>query len=173
MVVRFGIFFISYQTKAKSQQSVEVFIPWHKLYVTRATLNKNIKRPIFLTLPKVWCVKILWNLAVVYCKYGWQNGYRDQSQHVVSTPHQQNSMRITPIHKSHPGMMTIAWLSSAKPYIVMVLVLTHKFNFPILTPSKSKFLSITIIESRIKEHPHEWIWIHRRWKTRPPIASMG
>ena len=27
------------------------------------------------------------------------------------------------------------------------------------------------IESRVREHPEAWLWIHDRWRTRPPAAT--
>jgi KDO2-lipid IV(A) lauroyltransferase len=31
--------------------------------------------------------------------------------------------------------------------------------------------SVALLEGVIREHPEQWFWMHRRWKTRPPAPA--
>ena len=53
---------------------------------------------------------------------------------------------------------------------------------PVEVPStgdrKEDILRVTqactrVLEDRIREHPHLWLWMHNRWKTRPIDAGPG
>ncbi|MCL5284663.1 MAG: hypothetical protein M1313_02730 [Nitrospirae bacterium] len=54
------------------------------------------------------------------------------------------------------------------PPIPLLLDFPKDETIHILTALDTKF-----IEGAIRAHPEQWIWMHRRWKTRPPSPSSG
>ena len=30
-----------------------------------------------------------------------------------------------------------------------------------------------ILERWVRRYPDQWLWMHRRWKTRPPLSASG
>mgnify|MGYP005839001907 CR=1 FL=1 len=85
-----------------------------------------------------------------------------------------------------PGLAHMAAVSGAPVVPVFMERLEdgrHRYNIrPPLTPPSGRDPDALAeatqrycreIEDFIREHPEQWIWIHRRWKTRPPPEGRG
>jgi KDO2-lipid IV(A) lauroyltransferase len=62
------------------------------------------------------------------------------------------------------------WDSKLRKYILrfdpaVELIRTHD-NEADIVANTAKFTHV--IEDFIRRYPDQWLWVHRRWKTRPP-----
>ena len=67
-----------------------------------------------------------------------------------------------------PGFLT--WREEEKKYVLefgerLELVRTGNDEQDIVTNTQ---ICTTAIESWVRRYPEQWLWVHRRWKTRPP-----
>jgi KDO2-lipid IV(A) lauroyltransferase len=67
-----------------------------------------------------------------------------------------------------PGFLT--WREEEKKYVLefgerLELVCTGNDELDIVTNTQ---ICTTAIEQWIRRYPEQWLWVHRRWKTRPP-----
>jgi KDO2-lipid IV(A) lauroyltransferase len=67
-----------------------------------------------------------------------------------------------------PGFL--AWDSSTKKYRLQFgraldLLRTGDEEADV-RENTARFMAV--IEAYVREHPDQWLWVHKRWKTRPP-----